>query len=372
MFHADSSRQNRSRKNSSMLIFSYLARRFFAYVCTVGLMLAFIFNFIEFFEKLLRLKHASVGTIIHFVALNFIPTFFDLLPICAWLAMCLLIKDLVTSQEWELLQVLMFIPKRLLLFAISIGAIMSLSTFFLYEGIGSNLTFQAEHFRKNTFKQGTGKKLFDRWFELADNQFFHCELADLENNSGKGLAMISMDHNFQLTTIVNASDFYLDPVSSTITAPMATRYDAKSPGTLVHHSFTLQAPELFSQFALSNEEQSLKNLLSKTVMHSAKKLPAGIYRDIQGQLFTRLAYYLQILLYPLITACLFMCLYHPYAQWVLMLSAYPIVLIAGLIGNGLFHSGMHPVIILVPYILLLTIILLGLGLQIRPKPTLTL
>lgn len=326
-----------------MLIFWYLARRFLAYVISISLMLAFLFNFVEFFEKLLRVKHVSVATIMHFLSLNFIPAFFDLLPIGVWLATCLVLKDLLANNEWELLQLLIFVPRRFFVFTLAMGVIVSASALLLYEGGAAHLAFQAEHFRQDKFKQGTGSKLLNRWFELDNNQFFYCGVLDLATFEGKDLILITMSPDFHLEKIVKAADFTVDPITSIVSAP--------------ENNIHFSSPGLFAQINLSLEEPTLGNLARKILFHK-DILPAGVYNELLGQLCTRLGYYFQILLYPVITFCLFMCTYHPYARWVCMLLAYPLVLLAVTIGNAAFHNGFHALAILLPYLIMLLVVML--------------
>lgn len=327
-----------------MLIFWYLTRRFLAYVFSISLMLAFLFNFVEFFEKLLRVKHVSVATIMHFLSLNFIPAFFDLLPIGVWLATCLILKDLIANNEWELLQLLIFVPWRFFVFTVAMGMLVSTGALLMYEGGVAHLAFQAEHFRQDKFKQGTGSKLINKWFELDNNQFCYCGVLDLETCKGKDLLVISMSPDFDLEKIVTAADFTFDPTTSMVSAPES--------------NINFSSPGLFSQINLSLEEATLGNLARKIIFHK-HILPPGVYNELLGQLCTRLGYYFQILLYPVITFCLFMSSYHPYARWVLMLSAYPLILLSATIGNALFNNGFHASIILLPYLIMLIMVLLA-------------
>lgn len=341
-----------------MLIFWYLTRRFLAYVFGISLMLAFLFNFVEFFEKLLRVQHATVGTIIHFISLNFIPAFFDLLPIGVWLATCLVLKDLFASNEWELLQLLIFVPKRFFVFLLAMGMVVSTSALLVQEAGVAHLAFQAEHFRQEKFKQGSGQKVVNRWFDLDDNLFCYCGMLDLTTNQGKDLLIISMSPDFHLKKIVNAPDFSVNPATSMILVPTSTVFDADNPGVLAQADSTFWSPGFFSQINLGLEEPTLGNLGRKIIFHR-RILPSGVYNELLGQFYSRLGYYLQILLYPLITFCLFMCTHHPYTRWVLMLSAYPITLLAGTIGNAAFNHGFAASIILLPYLIMIVIAILA-------------
>src|SRR3972149_4709923 len=86
-----------------MVFTSYFLRRFIGFFFALTLLLAVIFNLIEFFEKLVRVKHTDIGSIIHFIGLNFLPSFSDLMPIGVWLATCIMIWEFHQNHEWETL-----------------------------------------------------------------------------------------------------------------------------------------------------------------------------------------------------------------------------------------------------------------------------
>jgi hypothetical protein len=290
--------------------------------------------------------------------LNFIPAFFDLLPIGVWLATCLVLKDLFASNEWELVQLLMYVPQRFFIFTLTMGIVVSTNALLIQEGGAAHLAFQAEHFRQEKFKQGTGRKLVSRWFQLDNNEFCYCGVLDLETLHGKDLLTISMSPDFHLKKIVNAADFTVDPITSMVKIPTSKVFEMDNPGILAQMDSSFGSPGFFSQLNMDLEEPTLGKLTSRIIFHR-HILPSGVYNELLGQFCSRLAYYLQILLYPFITFCLFMISYHPYARWMYALSAYPLVLTASTIGNASFHHGFHASAILFPYLIMLIIALLA-------------
>lgn len=326
-----------------------------AFFVAISLMLAFIFNFIEFFEKIVRAKQVPVRVIIHFLSLNFIPTFFDLLPIATWLATCLLLKELLGRYEWELLQLMTFIPQKLFRFALIMGLFLSSTAFVLHERYVADLVFKAEHFKQEKLKQGVPQKLVSKWFELDNNQICYFSVFDPETVMGEDLLVIRFSPEFTFQKMVRAAHFMLNPSTTTIMIQSGHVFDMESQQEHVEQDLEIHSPAFFSQLRMNFECPTLLNTAKKLTLYG-KLLPYGVYNEVFGQLCGRIAYYMQLLLYPLLTICLFMITNHPFIRWVLALAAYPLFLIATIAGDEAFHSGFQALILLVPYLFILFLI----------------
>ncbi len=336
-----------------MLIFWYLARRFFLFLTGLDLLLAFLFNFIEFFEKLVRAKHVTASTILHFLSLNFIPTVFDVLPISMWLALCLLLKELYQRHEWETLQLLSYIPSRLLTFALSMGLIVSITAFITYESYVSPLAFKAEQFKYEKLKQDPKPQLItNAWLELDTNTFFYCDVLDLKKHQGHRLLVITMNSSFMLHRLIKADYFTVNPQQQTITIPIGSIVEVEEQKEHSCTNMVITAPALFAQLRLNAENQTLTTLTTKLILYK-NVLPVGIYNELLGQLFAKMLYYLQLLLYPLVTVCLFMLFSSSYVQWVAALSTYPLFITASVIGDTLSKQGPWVWLMIVPYLILI-------------------
>ena len=88
-----------------MVLAKYFIKRFLKYFLLINIGITFLFNFIEFFEKIIRVKSATIPHIIKFIALQIPHTFFENFPISCWLASGLFIKEIIQHNEWEALQV---------------------------------------------------------------------------------------------------------------------------------------------------------------------------------------------------------------------------------------------------------------------------
>lgn len=340
-----------------MIIFWYLTRSFCSYVAIISVLMAFLYNFIEFFEKLVRVKHTTIYEILYFVGLNFIPGIFDFLPIAIWLATCLILKELLQRNEWDLLQFLSFIPFRLCAFIGVMGLGISITALYMHESIVATLVFRAERFKQEHFKEAVGQQqIINRWFELEQGLFCYMNILDLKTNQGKNLLLIQMSPQFEIQKLIRASNFSVDPKRSELYLSTIDVFDQQSAGFCQIERQTWILPGLFSQIGINFQVLTLQSVIYHLLFHS-KFLPIGMYRDLLGQMCKKIAYSLQLFLYPLLTITLFLAMaYFPYIRWIAAFLAYPIMLMINFIGTTFFNSGLHAFVILLPYLIM------GLGL----------
>jgi len=333
-----------------MILFWYLTRRFLSYVFSITFLLTFLFNFIEFFEKLMRAKQTSVAVITYFLRLNFVPTFFDLLAIGTWLGTCFLLKELCWRHEWDLLNLLTYIPGRLLTFAMWMGISISLFALVAHEQYVAPLAFKAERFKQEKLKQGVKHRLVTTWLELDNNRMCYFSVLDPQTGDGEDLLLISMSPQFLLERMVRAPHFHVDFKTMNIHIPHGMVVDSGEQKEQSVTDISLSVPAFFSQLSISLEAPLLWNL-SKKLMFAKHLLPRGVYDELLGSLLLKIGYFLQILLYPLLTVCVFMCIHHPVVQWIAALSVYPVMLVSTQIVDILFHYGLSPLVLLLHYLL---------------------
>jgi lipopolysaccharide export LptBFGC system permease protein LptF len=334
-----------------MMLFTYLARKFSLYVITISFLLAFIFNFIEFFEKMVRVKQARAMAVTTFLGLNFIPTFLDLLLIGVWLATCFLLKELCWHHEWELLQLLTYIPKKFFVFMVIMGVAVSSMAFVINEYCGASLAFKADKFKQERLKQSMDHVLMTTWLELDRGRFCYFSVLDTKTLRGEDLLLITMSSQGMLQSVVKAPFFTVDFKSMTVTVPDGYEFDHEEQEEKKIRNKTFVLPAFFSQLRINLEIPTVGNLLNRVTFYR-HALPQGIYNDLLGKLFARISYFIQILICPLLVIALFMCTQHPYVRWVLALSAYPLCIVAGLVGNAGVRHGLHASFIFFPLLLM--------------------
>ncbi len=327
-------------------------QRFLTFVVIISILLAFLFNFVEFFEKLLRVRHVQVITIAHFLWLNFIPSLFDLLPVAVWLATCLLLKELDQRNEWELLQLLTFIPKRLITFLLAMGLLVSIFTVVVYENFVSDLAFQAAHFKQEKLKQATAQCVVDKWLELDAHQLCYVGFLDLQAQQGSEIMLLFMNPTFELLKIIKAPSFFLDPKTNSVHLQRGRVFEISQAQESTFGELDVVVPSFFSQMCIECDVPTLYSGAKKLVLYRSL-LPPAVYNDLLAKLLGRIGFYLQILLYPLLTLCLFLSLRGAVTRWIGALVAYPLFLMIGLIGDGAVNSGLHAFAVLVPYLLVM-------------------
>jgi len=341
-----------------MLIFRYLSRRFLGYFFSISILLAFLFNFIEFFEKLMRVKNADVLTILRFLGMRFLPSLFEMLPIGIWLATCLLLKELAGRHELELMELVTFSKKRFFSFFLVMSFLVTGVVMVIRERLIIPLGFKSEQFKEERLKQGATRKLVSKWFELDRKTFCYSSLIDLDSKMATDLLLFYVTPNFTLEKIVSAPAALLDEKTNQIHMSNGQQYlvDEYQHEAVVGQSITV--PGFFSQLAMHFKPPTLSSLLRKIFLLK-NSIPQRIYNDILYDFFNRIAFYLQLFLYPLVTFVLFCLTVDIRYRWVLVLVPYPLFTLLEVIASGLFRHGLHAWIALFPALLVSIAVLIG-------------
>lgn len=334
-----------------MVLFRYLARRFLAFVVVISVLFAFLFNFIEFFEKIVQVKDVSTGAIVHFLSLNFVPSLFELLPTSVWLSTLFLFKDLSQRHELEILQLVTYLPRRFFVFLLSMGLLLSLAAMIINETCVIKLSLRADRFKQEKLRQSATQRLVSKWLELDNNVFGYFSVLDLEQFKGKDLLVIALKPTFELDKIIMAPQFEIDPTNNSIQIPVGQIIQIEQHTERSVHNFSLASPSFFSQLRTNFELPTLLNFIKKIVLYK-DILPQGVYRDLLYDFFMRLTYYFQLLLYPLLTFCLFMLSTLVLNRWILALMPYPYFMLSKVVIHGLIQKGVHPIIAIFPYFLI--------------------
>jgi len=191
-----------------MVLALYFFKRFFKYFLVINIALTLLFNFIEFFEKIVRVKHATITTILHFIALNFVPSFFETFAISCWLATCLLIKEFSQHNEWESFQILNINHKKLFNLFFMAGAILTVCSFIGKEKISLDLLNKSEKFKLEKLKQTSNQKITTKWLKLSDEIICYFGFLDLEANQGNDLILLYMSPDFEIEKTIKGPAKY--------------------------------------------------------------------------------------------------------------------------------------------------------------------
>ncbi len=338
-----------------MVLARYLFKRYFVYLCSISLVLTLLFNVIEFFEKLVRVSHTSVPTILHFIALNFVPAFSDLLPITAWIAACLVIREFEFQGEWQTLFLLGVGYKKLVGLFFAIGMCVLIGGSLFHEMVSLPLSSRMEQFKIKHFKKGSPNKIFSKWYQLDDRHFCYFDMLDWHNKHGKNLLLIQLSSEFELQEIIQAQHFQLKPCRKELAlfSGVVTGIDEE-----VFEKKIVTMPSFFIQVPQSLQIPSLTSLMQKTFLF-ARVMSYDMHRELVFTTLKRVFFYLQMLIYPLLSFLLFFVVYgRGYYKWLLIITPYPVIMFLEILIGFLFQNGLPVSTLLVPLVLFM----LGVGL----------
>ena len=245
-----------------MVLTRYIFRRFFTYFFLVNTGLTLLYNFIEFFEKLTRTQNVNVLTIIEFILLNLLPCFFDLIPLGAWLATCLLFRELYQKKELESFQLVGIHPNKILCAFLYCGLMLSFLSFVGKEIIVYPLSQMSEIFKMEQLKRNTYKRLYNQWFMPKNNNFLYFQVLDIEENKGEGVSLLFMDENFVATQKVESKMADLSTKNLTLTLTDATSWSYQTNETNKIKNKTYYLPGLFAHLKMYVGIPSLKRQIS--------------------------------------------------------------------------------------------------------------
>lgn len=328
-----------------MTLLGFLTRRFFFFTAVVSGFFATLFTVVELFEKILRVAHTSIGSIVYFSVLNCVPTWFELLPVGLWLSTILVIRELVMRQEWDFLQMLTFIPRSLILWLAWCSGVCMLTVLVVRESVGVPLMVKAERVRQEKFKRNVQTVLLNQWFELDDATVVYARMIDQQEQCGSDLLIMRMRDGQALETMLMAPHFDYDSRMAVVRVPTGVLYNIPGHSQEVLSDYEFTSPSLFLQVRLQHHVPSLaRGVLALVSSHSS--LPDSVVREVQRRCVIPFGYYLSLLLYPLLTLALFLLFSSSIMRWVAVLLPYPYFVGAGL-GVGALVSAGFPVWFLV-------------------------
>jgi hypothetical protein len=337
-----------------MVFEKYFLKRFFKYTLALSMLLALIVSFVEFFEKIVHAKLTAMQTILKFIGINFIPSFFELSSIACWLASCLLIKEFYQQNEWESFALLNIDSKTLLRLAFIAGFSVAGISLVCRELFVEKMIFNTEQFKMENFKQKSAQKIVNKWVEISPNIFAHFSMLDFSTNSGNDLFILYVDADFSIQQVLSAPFFTFKPEKNLLLIPVGIKFEVESNLQEKFENKSLALPTFFSQIQINMEPMTLKNLLKNLLSHGV--LPQFAQNSLRYQLVNKIAFYLKFMLYPVLTFALFIFFWHTIIlKWVAILLPYPFFVGFSLLSDFLFSIGINPWLILLVYLLILAV-----------------
>lgn len=352
-----------------MVLKKYFLKRFFKYLFIINISLTFLFNFIEFFEKIVRVKHATIGMILHFITLNIPSSFFLNLNVSCWLTTCLLIKEFAEQNEWETFKILNINYYKLFKLFLFAGLITAAFTFVGKEKLTLSLHNKSEKFKFEKLKQTSYQKIYNKWLELKSSKeavniknnscfkkFSFFQFLDLKENKGYNLILININNDFEIENITSADTFKISPFEKHIFMKKAVQINTKENTQKIQRNEILYLPSFFSQLQLSNFIPPL-SLIFKNIIFEKKFLPKNVWYDFISELLKRLFFYLQTMLYPVLTLCFFLLFeHHKKYKWASIFLPYPIIILSDLMVDFFANQNFLPIFLFLPYLLIILFI----------------
>jgi len=334
-----------------MVFKKYFLKRFFLHVFSVAIGLTLLFNLIEFFEKLVREK-TTVETVFRFVTLNLIPTFFINLPIAAWLASCMTIKEMHQQNEWEISQLLSISTKNIFFLLAFAGTTLALFSLAGKELITHEITQAAEKMRQEKFKQKRNKRLINKWFMLKENRFCHMQYLDTEKGEGQDLSLFNVSPEFKIEEIRSAPKFKISLKENNLIIDEGALIVIKENRQEMIQNETLHLPNFFTQLSVKSGPPSIARLFSLTI-NNKNTLPTSVYNQLLASLLDRILSHLLLILYPLLTfAFFFLFPFHRFYRWVAIFLPYPLVIVLSTVTDFLVQHFQNGLIVTIPYAIL--------------------
>ena len=335
-----------------MVLARYLLTRFFLYLFSLTTGLTLLFNLIEFFEKMVRATQATTSDILYFVSLNALPSFFDNIPIAAWLAMCMLLREMHQQHEWETLALLNVSLRSLLKIFVFAGSFLVLFSFVGKEHLASSFAHKAELFKQEQFKQQSNKKLFNQWFSLDERSFCHFPYLDLETGTGSNFEFFELSDQFTLEKIISAPAFSIDTKTKRILLIDGVSVQAKEKTHETFEKKEILLPTFLTQLALQSRTPKPKQIFHLLVLDK-KLLPTHVHNNLLYDFLSRILAHLMLLIYPVLTILLFFIApYGNHYRWILILLPYPITIFLITTADSLMQTFQNGWLALLPYLTL--------------------
>jgi lipopolysaccharide export LptBFGC system permease protein LptF len=340
-----------------MVFARYFFNRFIRYFLVIAISFTLLLTFIEFFEKLLRVGHTTILTICYFLTLNFLPAFFGYVPISSWLATIFFVKEIIQQNEWDIFKMLGIKSDKLFKLFLGTGFIVMTFSFVCQESLVDSLSSKVETFKREQFKLKIPHTIINSWFTLSQTQFCHIGFYNLETNEGKQFLLIKLDKNFNPKKVLTAQEFRADLTEGNLTLCNVKQFQTLTGTEKEHRQFSITLPTLPKQLQLQTKRPTLSETISYLFAQSTF-FPTSFLHTLAADVLKRLLWYLQILLFPLLTFLLFVNLQkQSQVMWVAMLSVYPTFTMLEGVTDYLFKRGTSLAILTLPYCCLILLIL---------------
>jgi len=322
-----------------MVLIKFFLKKFLVTFLVITITLAFLFNLIELFDKLIRVSESTIQTALTFSFLHFLPSFSELMPVASWLAALFILREWHIKNEWDTFALLNINAKVLAKIFLLGGFVLFLSCFTMHELVTVHLHQRAEQYRITTFKKGISVQLVNKWLMLQDNLFCYLGNIDYRTNKGHFLKLVYLNQQGSIQKIIQAPSFSCDLKNDLVTIADGFYFNPTTNVQTPIKNKILKLPSLFHHIRASIQAPSLVSMIVTYFQHRQVVAPS-VRGGMVSNIMQRLLFYFQIFFYPLLLLCLFLLFEH-YAliRWIAVILAYPVVTV--LIASSLMISQMN-------------------------------
>ncbi len=350
-----------------MTLARYLFFRLCMYFLILNSTLAILYNIVEFFEKIVRVQHATFHAVITFIGLNVFPTFFNLVPLSSFIATCLLVREIHERGEWHTIFLIGIHPRRIIKTLALGGLTLSIISFVGKEIVILPLTQKAETLKLKEFKGDINKKLYDQWFVHDNNIFTHFSFLDLKNKKGKNLSVLYLSPSFTLEKTIVAPTFFIDTTNHNIILPSGVELKSESNIESKLVNGHLKLPDFFAYLTMHGGPISLKQDTYNLIVARSLSSTYPFNQEL-GSILERILKHLQPLFYVTLIFCLFFLFSHmPYFRWISILLPYPFFVLFTSFCTFLIHHNASAIVVTIPYLIALLVIIICMNLSLFRK-----
>jgi hypothetical protein len=338
-----------------MILARYVLKRYAFALLTIALLLGFFSNLIEFFEKLTRVRHAELGHLLQFLALNFLPSSIDLLPLAMWLATLVVLRDLTKDQGWDFLRLIGFMPRHLAIILGSFSIFLIILVGVARETIIVSLAQHAQKVRREHFKKVPMSHYINVWLELDANTFCSFGCLDLATSKGKDFVYCNVDEHFCINRLIYGPAVSIADDRQHVLIERGYLFKEHASLEPLNGVMLPVPPSVWKHLAFTSEIPTFITLCKWLFMYRFFLSPP-LYAEMWVQWLKTVNFYLQCLLLPILTILLFGSLATGSVAWFGALALYPISLGLDLLMDQAVIAGAVSWVLFVPYLCLICLL----------------
>jgi lipopolysaccharide export LptBFGC system permease protein LptF len=332
----------------------YYVKKIVVYWLIVNTLLASFFLLIDFLSKLDRYG-SHLFVLIRYVLSGFSSTFFSTVSLALCLAMLIFMRELLIKNELDALA-LSGVSRLFLVKVAAYAGLFAMVMCWLLQEVILPSHIQAMHKQREelVLKSHDDYKV-NQWFVMDEEQFCYIDSFDYAQTKGASYIALKVKQS-QVQEVIQAPSFVLSQHAEQdfklIALDAQQWLAATGKATVLNVEVTIPRILLESKVV----DQSLLLAIKKFVFD--KKVSSALYRKELRVLVNAITYYLTLIVYPVLSIVVLL-LYFAGAIPFVWTFIGPYLAITGvslLLESGI-ACGMHPILLLGYYIVLILVIL---------------